>query len=110
MIIDLSQRIEAHWAWDTFPLVSQSYEDGDEFQEFGLRWSGQGFTYASSPGWKIKGEPTLDDLPISNFVGMASVINLSNSNQERQITPGQLIESFSGELRPIVLLLSLIHI
>ena len=104
MIIDLSQRIEAHWAWDTFPLVSQSYEDGDEFQEFGLRWSGQGFTYASSPGWKIKGEPSLDDLPISNFVGMASVINLSNSNQGHQITPGQLIESFSGELRPIVLL------
>ena len=49
--ISLSQTIEPHWFWDSFPLVSQSYQDGDEFQEFGLRWAGKGFTYASAPGW-----------------------------------------------------------
>ena len=47
--INLSQTIESHWFWDTFPFVSQSYEDGDEFQEFGLRWSGKRFPYSSSP-------------------------------------------------------------
>ena len=39
--ISLSQTIEPHWFWDSFPLVSQSYQDGDEFQEFGLRWAGK---------------------------------------------------------------------
>ena len=104
MIIDLAQRIEPHWAWDTFPLVSQSYEDGDEFQEFGLRWSGQGFTYASSPGWKIPDKPSLDDLPISSFVGVASVIDLSRSNLKLQISPGDFTDSQPDEIRPLVIL------
>ena len=73
-LIDLAQRIEPHWAWNSFPFVSQSYAEGDEFQEFGLRWSGRGFTYASAPGWHIPGRPTLDDLAPETFVGVASVI------------------------------------
>ena len=104
MIIDLAQRIEPHWAWDTFPLVSQSYDDGDEFQEFGLRWSGQGFTYASAPGWKIPDKPSLDDLPISNFVGVASVIDLSSSDPKHPISPGDFTDSQSGAIRPLVIL------
>ena len=75
--ISLSQTIEPHWFWDSFPLVSQSYQDGDEFQEFGLRWAGKGFTYASAPGWHFPDKPTLDDLEINDFAGVAEVIDLS---------------------------------
>ena len=78
--IDLAQQIEPHWAWDSFPIVSQAYADGDEFQEFGLRWTGQGFTYCSAPGWHNPSAPTLSDLPMTCFAGVASVIDLSQSS------------------------------
>lgn len=94
-LIDLSQRIEPHWAWDSFPLVSQAYDDGDEFQEFGLKWSGRGFTYASSPGWRISEAPTLDDLPIDIFAGVADVIDLSGPAAGGYISAGALTEAIA---------------
>ena len=91
--VSLSQTIEPHWFWDTFPLVSQSYEDGDEFQEFGIRWAGKGFTYASAPGWHFANEPTLDDLEMDTFAGVAEVIDLSESAESGFVVSGQTIEA-----------------
>lgn len=102
--IDLAQRMEPHWAWDSFPLVSQAYADGDEFQEFGLRWSGQGFTYASAPGWRHLDAPSLDDLPPSLFAGVASVVDLSAAAARGTVLPGDLTDALTGELRPLVVL------
>ncbi len=102
--IDLSQRIEAHWAWDSFPIVSQAYADGDEFQEFGLRWAGKGFTYCSAPGWQNPGAPTLSDLPISYFAGVASVINLSQSASSGIVVPGDFTSGGYCDLRPIAII------
>ena len=89
--ISLSQTIEPHWFWDSFPLVSQSYQDGDEFQEFGLRWAGKGFTYASAPGWHFPDKPTLDDLGINDFAGVAEVIDLSENAKSGFIAAGDFV-------------------
>ena len=86
--ISLSQTIESHWFWDTFPFVSQSYDDGDEFQEFGLRWSGKGFTYSSSPGWHFPDKPVLDDFNIDHFAGVAQVIDLTQCSKKGFVTAG----------------------
>lgn len=90
---DLSQTMEPHWAWDSFPLVSQAYVEGDEFQEFGLRWSGRGFTYTSAPGWHIAGQPSLDDLPVNRFAGVATVIDLREAAASGTISPGALTDA-----------------
>lgn len=104
-LIDLSQTMEPHWAWDSFPLVSQAYSEGDEFQEFGLRWSGRGFTYASAPGWHIANQPTLDDLPIDLFAGVATVIDLSKAATSGQVNAGALTDAIGKrELRGLVIL------
>ena len=79
-IIDCSQLIEPHWLWDSYPYVSQTYLRGDEFQEFGLKWYGSGFTFVSTPGWRIKGGKTLDDYPMTAFAGVASLIDLSGAD------------------------------
>ena len=50
-IIDCSQRIEANWNWDTTTFISQAYKNNDQFQEFGLKWYGSGFTYITTPKW-----------------------------------------------------------
>ena len=102
--IDLAQQIEPHWAWDSFPIVSQAYADGDEFQEFGLRWTGQGFTYCSAPGWHNPSAPTLSDLPMTCFAGVASVIDLSKSAASGVILPGDFTSAIIGDLRPLAII------
>ena len=103
--ISLSQTIEPHWFWDSFPLVSQSYADGDEFQEFGLRWAGAGFTYASSPGWHFANKPSLDDLNIDNFAGVAEVIDLSGSADSGFVAAGDFTNAIGlGPLSKIIIL------
>ncbi len=54
-IIDCAPIMEPHWLWETTPFVSQAYVEGDEFQEFGLKWFGTGFSFTSAPGWKLRG-------------------------------------------------------
>lgn len=104
-LVDLSQMIEPHWAWDSFPLVSQAYAEGDEFQEFGLRWCGRGFTYTSGPGWHLPDRPTLDDLPIDCFAGVATVIDLTKAAEAKVINPGALTDAIGArELRGMVIL------
>ncbi len=104
-LIDLAQRIEPHWAWDSFPLVSQAYAEGDEFQEYGLRWTGQGFTYASAPGWHLPDRPTLDDLPPETFAGVASVIDLRAAAATGRVGAGALGDIVGlQDLRPLAIL------
>ena len=104
-LMDLSQRMEPHWAWDSFPLVSQSYAEGDEFQEFGLRWAGRGFTYTSAPGWHMPGRPTLDDLTPETFAGVASVIDLAAAAAAREVSPGAFTDAIGKrDLRPLAIL------
>lgn len=104
-LIDCSQVIEAHWAFDSFPFVSQSYADGDEFQEFGLAWSGRGFSYSSAPGWRIAGAPSLDDLAPETFAAVASIVDLTAAAQRGRISPGDFTDAVGGApLRPIVIL------
>ena len=50
-IIDCSQRIEANWNWNTTTFISQAYKNKDQFQEFGLKWFGRGFTHITTPKW-----------------------------------------------------------
>jgi kynurenine formamidase len=105
VLIDLAQRIEPHWAWNSFPLVSQSYAEGDEFQEFGLRWAGRGFTYATAPGWRMPGRPTLDDLAPETFAGVASVIDLTAAASSGKVGAGALTDLIGrNDLRSLAIL------
>ena len=77
-IIDCSQRIEANWNWDTTTFISQAYKNKDQFQEFGLKWFGRGFTYITTPKWIDLNSKNLDDFDLSLFCGQAIIVNFSN--------------------------------
>lgn len=75
-IIDCSQRIEANWNWNTTTFISQAYKNKDQFQEFGLKWLGNGFTYITTPKWIDKDLFNLDDYDISSYCGSAHIIDV----------------------------------
>ena len=77
-IIDCSQRIEANWNWETTTFISQAYKNKDQFQEFGLKWFGRGFTYITTPKWLDKNLKNLDDFDLSLFCGSAIILNFLN--------------------------------
>ncbi len=91
-IIDCSQLIEPHWLWDSYPYVSQTYHLGDEFQEFGLKWYGSGFSYISAPGWRIADGKKLDDYPMTAFAGVAAVVDISGSDMVEATALGEKLE------------------
>ena len=101
-IIDCAQTLEPHWLWETTPFVSQAYSEGDEFQEFGLKWFGSGFSFVSAPGWKNRGGARLDAYALECFAGVANVIDLTGSGE---ITAARVEQSLAGRTpRAIVVL------
>lgn len=86
-IIDCSALIEPHFHWTSHPFVSQDPARGDEFQEFGLKWRGPGFSFSSSPGWRIRGAARLDDFPLDCFAAVARIVDLSGL---REIAAGDI--------------------
>lgn len=74
-VIDCAAMLEPHWHWNTTTFVSQSRSEGDEFQEFGLKWRGSGFSQVSSPGWKIQGARALEAYSLDVFAGVAAVVD-----------------------------------
>jgi kynurenine formamidase len=101
-IFDCSQTIEPHWHWTSTSFVSQAYAEGDEFQEFGLKWFGSGFTFTSAPGWHIPGAADLDDLDVDRFCGLASVVTISDTPRIGRHALAAAIGA--RPLRPIVVL------
>ena len=77
-IIDCSQRIEANWNWNTTTFISQAYKNNDQFQEFGLKWCGSGFTYITTPKWINSKYKSLDNYDLRLFCGPSIIIDLPN--------------------------------
>ena len=83
-ILDCSQRIETNWNWETTTFISQAYKNKDQFQEFGLKWLGRGFTYITTPKWIDSGLKNLDDYDLSLFCGPAIILNFPNEKIDAQ--------------------------
>ncbi len=77
-IIDCSALIEPHFHWQSHSFVSQDPARGDEFQEFGLKWRGPGFSFVSAPGWKMRGAARLEAFPLDCFAAVANVVDVSD--------------------------------
>lgn len=105
-IIDCAAMIEPHWRWDTCPFVAQTYHQGDEFQEFGLKWYGTGFSHVTAPGWKIRGAAVLDDYTLDDFVGVATVADFVD---EQEIGPHALRERIERERARRILIVKTGH-
>ena len=81
MIIDCSSTIKGNWKWNSTTFVSQSYLNDDQFQEFGLKWQGHGFTYITTPKWINKNNNNLDDFDIKFFCGSAIIVDIPDNKK-----------------------------
>lgn len=103
-IVDLSTTIEPHFRWPSYSFVSQAYADGDEFQEFGLRWLGNGFSHVTAPAWKRPRGQKLDDFPLHRFLGPARVVDLGRLGDGALIDAAMLERRCEAPGDPILLL------
>lgn len=92
-IIDCSALIEPHFHWPSYPFVSQDPERGDEFQEFGLKWRGPGFSHVTAPGWRIEGGRRLDEFPLHDFASVARIIDLSSCDRISALTLASVLDT-----------------
>ena len=81
MIIDCSSTIKGNWKWNSTTFVSQSYSNDDQFQEFGLKWQGHGFTYITTPKWIDKNNNNLDDFDLKYFCGSAIIVDIPDNKK-----------------------------
>ena len=80
-IIDCSQRIEPNWNWNSTSFISQAYNNNDQFQEFGLKWYGTGFSYVTAPKWIDDKLLNFDDLNLSLFCGKSIIIEIPQNQK-----------------------------
>ena len=104
MIIDCSSRIEANWNWKTSTFISQSYNNNDEFQEFGLKWLGTGFTFITTPKWLNKKYKNLDDFDLKYFCGSANIIEIPKKQKiNREFLENKLKELKNNNINICIL-------
>ncbi len=89
-IVDCGAMLEPHWRWRSSTFVSQRRSEGDEFQEFGLKWRGSGFSQLSAPGWRIRGARRLDEYGLEDFAGVAAVVDFDRADGAARVKAAPL--------------------
>ncbi|MBI1383767.1 MAG: hypothetical protein GC150_02515 [Rhizobiales bacterium] len=103
-IIDCSALIEPHFHWQSHPFVSQDPARGDEFQEFGLKWRGPGFSFVSAPGWRMRGAGRLDAYPLDCFAAVASIVDVSDLKEIGAVALAERLKGVAPKGRRILVL------
>lgn len=92
-IIDLSMNIHSHWRWPINLEYLQSHKQGDEFQTCALKISMHAFTHIDTPLHIHPEEITIDNVPLENLIGPASIINLEKISPNQPINEEMLIKA-----------------
>lgn len=86
-LIDLSFPIQQHWRWGYDRVLKNTLEAGDDFRTSVMTLPAHAFTHVDTllhckPG----GAPAIDELPVDNYCGTASIIDLSYVEADHKIT------------------------
>lgn len=89
--IDLSFRIDpAHFRWGGDRVLSERLDDGAPFSTTRFGQSAHAFTHADAPSHVMAKGTDLADLPLSTWVGTATVIDVSSCADDAAITADTL--------------------
>lgn len=102
-LIDLSLPIKPHHRWPTEVYQIKQYETG--FRTTGARLEAHSFTHVDSPLHLVPGTATINEVPLTQLVGPAAVVDLTHKRDREAITPEDL-DRAGGHVQPddIVLL------
>ncbi len=82
--------IENHFRWKVDRSLVSSFENGDPFQITKIGWAVHGFTHIDAPRHIDPNGRTTSDFAIDDLIGSASIIDLSDIEEETEITRSRL--------------------
>ena len=87
-LIDLTLPIRPHHRWKTSVYQLELFEHG--FRTSGARIRSHSFTHVDSPLHLVPGAPTINEVPLTQLVGPAAVVDLTYKRDREAITPDDL--------------------
>ncbi len=104
-IIDLTAPIAPHWRWPVRAELTRDFRRGDLFQSTILTLSLHAFTHLDAPLHYIPGAPSIDQIPLDQWMGDAAVVDVTHRGENAGISAADL-EERAQHIRPgdIVLL------
>src|SRR5262245_9476880 len=98
-IVDLSLPIRPHVRWKTEVTVTSNFEDHNHpFRSSRLAMPGHGFTHCDGFNHFVPGAATVDAMPLTTWIGEASVVDLTHVGPNTAVTAADL-EARGGHLR-----------
>ncbi len=97
--IDLTMPIENHFRWKVDRRLTSSFENGDPFQVTKMGWAVHGFTHIDAPRHIDSRGLTTSSFTFEELIGAASVIDLSDIQDEQEIS-GDMLEAAGHHVRP----------
>lgn len=86
--VDLSLPVKPHFRWPTEVYQIEQYEHG--FRTTGARIRAHSFTHVDSPLHLVPGGPTINEVPLSQLIGAAAVVDLTFKGDSEPITAADL--------------------
>ena len=94
-IVDLTLPVRKHWRWGFHRTYERDYAFGHPLREEYMYLPVHCFTHIDPPAHATEGEKTIDQVPLSDLIGMARVIDLSDKAENAEITASDLDEGGS---------------
>lgn len=91
-IIDLTLPIRKHWRWGFHRTYERDYAFGDPLREEYLYMPVHCFTHIDPPSHATEDDKTIDQIPLSDLIGHARIVDLSHKEQNAEITDADLDE------------------
>ncbi|MBN1855630.1 MAG: cyclase family protein [Dehalococcoidia bacterium] len=88
-VTDLTYPIHEHWRW-FFQLRTHSTHDNGFFFNQYMDFNPHGFTHVDAPVHYIPHGTTMDQVPLSQFMGDSTVVNLSHLGQNGPVSADEL--------------------
>jgi len=88
--IDLSYPIRKHWRWLYHKTYDRDILMGGPLREEILYMAVHCFTHIDPPGHVDINKPTIDQIPLSDLVGVAKILDFSDANECEEITGSAL--------------------
>ena len=91
-IIDLTLPIRKHWRWGFHRTYERDYAFGHPLREEYLYMPVHCFTHIDPPAHATEDDKTIDQVPLSDLIGHAKIVDLSRKEQNAEITDTDLDE------------------
>jgi arylformamidase len=104
MIVDLTLPIRKHWRWPLVTELVESFEKGNRTQVTRFELRSHWYTHVDAPRHVSRDGKTLNEFPLSTFVGEAQVLDFSEVEPNEAIDSQKIEKKFDHKLKKDMLI------